>query len=408
MQVAGRAPFSVTLGAHVNAGVSPYTFDWDLNGDGKTDSRLQNPAPYVLTDAGVFTATVSVHDAEGRIAAASRRLVVIKPPAQPDVKYGVTAHLERRRAGFYPTLQEVEQAAALMERAGIQAVRIDFNWDMLNPQPDKWNFDDYDGMVRIVRAHHLAILAIVDYSSWWASSAQASNDWRVRLYSEPLNNYDFARYTYDLVSHYRGDIHMWEIWNEPNSVGFWQPKPDAARYAEVLQESYLAAKYADPNAFVLFGGLSGNGVEGDTNAGLQANFISDAYAAGAKGYFDAMAIHPYILPNSGAPALRAKIADARAVMDKNGDTETPLWLTEIGVPSDTPWWSTAPIQSEADVAAWLEQVYTKLWDQTPTIFWYDFQDEGIGDSFETRFGLVHSDFSIKPAYDRLRGLINNE
>ncbi len=404
-QVAARAPFSVTFAAKISGGASPYQVEWDFDGDGKTDSAEEKPAPFTFTQAGEYTATVTVKDRAGKSASSTRRIVAIGGALVPTWKYGVTAHFERRRAGYYPTLAEVTRAAELAQAAGIQAVRIDFNWDMLNPEEHRWEFRDYDAMVQIVRAHKLDILAIVDYSSWWASSAQDSNDWRVRLYSEPRRNYDFAQYTYELVSHFKSEVRVWQIWNEPNTIGFWKPQPNAAHYAQLLQEAYLAAKYADPKAVVVFAGMSGNGIDGDAASGLATNFIAEAYAAGAKNYFDVMAIHPYMLPNSGINAVREKIAATRAVLNKNGDEKIPLWLTEIGVPNDAPWWQTAPLQSETDAANWLAQVYTHLFDVTPTIFWYDLQDQSIGAEPEQHFGLLHLDFSPKPGYEKLKSLV---
>ncbi len=181
-------------------------------------------------------------------------------------------------------------------------------------------------------------------------------------------------YTYEVVNHFKDNVHIWQIWNEPNTEGFWKPEPNPARYVALLKEAYLAAKYADPNAVVLFAGMSSNGIEGNDDSGLASNFIENAYKAGAWGYFDAMAIHPYMLPNSGIDTPRGKIAATRVVMDVYGDNSTPLWLTEMGVPTDAPWWQTAPIQSEEDVANWLKLVYTQLSDLTPTIYWYELKD----------------------------------
>ena len=407
-QIAGRAPFTVTFGAEVTGGAPPYQVTWDFDGDGKADSTQMKPETFVFHKPGAYSAMVTVKDRSGQAASASRRIVAIGAPNIPAWKYGVTAHLERRRAGYYPQLEDVTHAAELMQSAGIQAARIDFNWDILNPTQDGWNLQDYDAMVQIVRAHKVDILAILDYSSWWASSAQDSNDWRVRLYTEPSNPYDFARFAYQVVTHFKNDVHVWEIWNEPNTVGFWKPQPNAAHYTQLLQEAYLAVKYADPSATVVFAGLSGNGVEGDDQSGFASNFIADAYAAGAQNYFDVMAIHPYLLPNSGIGTERSKIAAARAVLDQHGNQGIPLWITEIGVPSGTPWWQTAPVQSEADVADWLEQVYTRLWDLAPTIFWYDLQDQGVGETVEERFGLLRLDFSAKPAYEKYRALAGSK
>lgn len=397
-QVSGRAPFTVTFSAKVLGGVPPYTYAWDFDGDNKTDSTAASPPPFVFTQPRAYNAALTVRDASAQEIRVTRRIVAFGAPQMPAWKYGITAHLERRHPPYYPTMNDVTRAAQLMQDAGVQVVRMDFNWDMLNPTPDEWMFDDYDSVVKIGRAHNLEFLGILDYVSWWASSAQSSQDWRVRLYSEPLNNYDFAHYTYAVVNHFKNDVHVWQIWNEPNTQGFWKPNPNPAHYVALLQEAYLAAKYADPDAVVLFAGMSSNGIEGNDASGLASNFIENAYQAGARGYFDAMAIHPYMLPNSGIDTLREKISAARAVMNQHGDDKIPLWLTEIGVPSDVPWWQTAPLQTPDDVANWLGQVYTKLWDLTPTIFWYELQDRD-SDNAEDHFGILRADFSPKPAYN---------
>ncbi|MBI4670285.1 MAG: hypothetical protein HY741_01280 [Chloroflexi bacterium] len=400
--VSGRAPFTVTFTANVSGGALPYTYAWDFDGDGETDADAAQPAPFVFETPRAYTATLTVRDAQSQELRVTRRIVAFASPQLPAWKFGVTAHLERRRAPYYPTLEDVRRATQLIQEAGIQVVRMDFNWEMLNPVRDEWKFDNYDAVVRIVREHKLEMLGILDYVSWWASSAQESNDWRVRLYSEPLNDYDFAHYTYEVVKHFKNDVRVWQIWNEPNTEGFWKPQPNPARYAALLQEAYLGAKYADPDAVVLFAGMSGNGVEGNDDSGLADSFIAQAYQHGARGYFDVMAIHPYMLPNGGIQALRAKIAATRAVLNQYGDEKIPLWLTEIGAPSDVPWWNTAPPQSEEDVANWLRLVYTELWDLTPTIVWYQLQDRDIGSNPEGYFGLLRADYSAKRAYGMMK------
>ena len=94
---------------------------------------------------------------------------------------------------------------------------------------------------------------------------------------------------------------------------------------------------------MLFAGLSGNGIEGNDDSGLASNFIENAYQGGARGYFDAMAIHPYMLPDGGLNSLRAKYnRGARGLLDPQGTPQFHSGVTEIGVPSNVPWWSTAP------------------------------------------------------------------
>ncbi len=402
-QVTGRAPFTVTFAANVSGGVPPYTYAWDVNGDTQSDSAEKSPPPVVFARPSAYNVALRVTDAAGQTIDAARRIVAFAPPQPPAWRYGINAPLEQRGGAYYPNLADVERAAKAMQDAGVQAVRVHFNWDAINPTRDEFRFDEYDAIVRILRQHNLQVIGVLDYASWWASSAQDSNDWRVRLFSGPNNDVDYARYTYETVKHFQNEVQVWQIWNEPNTQDFWKPKPDAARYVALLQEAYLAAKYANPNAFVVFAGLRSNGVEGSDDANLLGDFIAKAYAAGARGYFDALAIHPYILPNGGINALREKIAAARAVMNQHGDQNIPLWLTEIGVPTDVPWWSNAPVLTEQDAASWLNLVYTKLWDLTPTIFWYEIQDRAADDP-QAHFGLLRAEGSPKPAYDVLRGL----
>lgn len=403
--VVGRAPFTVTLDTRVSGGSGPGSPDLAVRAIGQPEAVATQPGKPFAFAAGEYVVTATVKDAAGAAADASRRIVALGGPQPlPAWKYGVTAHLEERRAGYYPSMSDVARASGLMSAAGIQSVRLFFNWDKLSPAPGELNFDDYDEMIEVVRASKLNVLGVLAYSSWWGSSAQGSNDWRVRLYSPPRDAHEFAQYVYEVVRRYRNDVHVWQVWDQPNVAQDWQPAPDAGRYVSLLKETYLAIKYADPSAVVVFGGLSGNGVEGDNPSGWESDFVQAAYAAGARGYFDVMAIHPLMLPNSGIATVRGRIAATRAVMNKYGDNAVPIWLTEIGVPTNAPWWPTAPLQSEADQASWLGQVFTKLWDLTPTIFWYSLQDRPNDDSADAHFGLLRADFSAKPAYDRLRAL----
>src|SRR5581483_10156251 len=100
-QVSGRAPFTVTFSAEISGGPPPYTLAWDLDGDGKIDSSAAKPAPIVFTAPREYTATLTVRDANEQETRAERRIVAFTAPTMPDWKYGVTAHLERRRQLYY-------------------------------------------------------------------------------------------------------------------------------------------------------------------------------------------------------------------------------------------------------------------------------------------------------------------
>ncbi len=148
-EVAGGAPFTVTFTAGVSGGVPPYAYEWDFDGDTKTDSTAASPPPFIYDVAQVYNAASTVTDADNQRVQVAWRIVAFAPPEMPDLKYGITAHLERLRPTYYPTLEDVASGAVDAGPPGIQSVRMDFNWDMLNPTRDEWKFEDYDKVVQI-------------------------------------------------------------------------------------------------------------------------------------------------------------------------------------------------------------------------------------------------------------------
>jgi polysaccharide biosynthesis protein PslG len=94
----------------------------------------------------------------------------------------------------------------------------------------------------------------------------------------------------------------------------------------------------------------------------------------------------------------------RTIMDTHGDTNKPLWLTEIGW-SDAPDSMGAPTVNQEEMAAYVKAVYS-----TPlpanVIFWYNFRNIFANSTDpEHNFGLVNADFSPKPAFKAYAALI---
>jgi hypothetical protein len=141
-------------------------------------------------------------------------------------------------------------------------------------------------------------------------------------------------------------------------------------------------------------GLSGSGVRKDGTGYLQK-----IYELGGAPYFDVVSVHHYLHPTLGTiEQLGSALTATREVMDANGDSDIPLWLTEIGW-SDAPNAWGAPTASSDEIALWLVEVYTAPLP-TDKIFWYNFRnifDES--EEVEHNFGLVKHDFTPKVAYE---------
>src|SRR5215207_5001500 len=184
-------------------------------------------------------------------------------------------------SAFAPTGQAISDI-------GAGWVRIEFRWNEAEPS-SKGSYDAniiarYDRAIDTARAAGAKVLVFVNGSPRWASGARVSM-------TKPQDPADYADFMHYVATRYAGKVSAWEIWNEQNTTRFWATGPNPSEYASLLKAAYPAVKSADPNALVVFGGVSQN----------DYTFIEGAYAAGAKGYFDVMAVHPYPGPNPPEP-----------------------------------------------------------------------------------------------------------
>jgi hypothetical protein len=63
----------------------------------------------------------------------------------------------------------------------------------------------------------------------------------------------FVRYTKWMVNRFRGRIHYYALWNEPD-ITYWNPDPNAEEYGRLLGAFAKAVHETDPDAKVVYGG----------------------------------------------------------------------------------------------------------------------------------------------------------
>jgi hypothetical protein len=290
---------------------------------------------------------------------------------------------------FAPTGQAISDV-------GAGWVRIEFRWNEAEPS-SKGSYDAniiarYDRAIDTARAAGAKVLVFVNGAPRWASGSR-------HPMMKPQNPADYADFMRFVAARYTGRVSAWEVWNEENTSRFWPSGPSPAAYVPLLKAAYPAVKAADPSALVVFGGVSQN----------DYSFIEGAYAAGAKGYFDVMAVHPYPGPNPPeavwheggriGPTAFTGFREVRSSMLARGD-DKPIWLTEFG-------WSTTTTEAwgvtHAQQADYLTRAY-KLLESYPYVaiaYWYNLRNnfwDDDADTWETQLGLMRTDFSHKPSY----------
>ncbi len=282
----------------------------------------------------------------------------------------------------------------LIKGAGIGWVRQQIRWDLVEPQKGKFHWNNFDAAIENEYKCGLNAYGQLHWKCW--ADPTTGDD-------EAVANW--ANFVSLVVNRYKHRIKYWEVWNEPDCDMFWKPM-NAANYVKLLKATYIAAKAADPGCKVISGGVMGWG-----GKYTYFTFIDDVYNNGGKGYFDIMAIHPYTMPDDPNKdnLLRRKIDDAIDRMRKHNDGGKPIWITEIGWPSN----KLVDPASERGVtpdeqAKYLVEAFKIClsYPQVKKVFWYGFRDVGVNplDS-EHHYGLIKNDFTTKPSYAAYRDLI---
>jgi polysaccharide biosynthesis protein PslG len=299
---------------------------------------------------------------------------------------------------------------AAMRAIGITSVRVDADWNWIQPTgPKTFYWTKLDQEVHSIRAAGMSVDLIIDGCPRWAALAGAAG----APSPQPASSAQYASWAADVAARYAPEgVNDFEIWNEPNIVRFWQPKPNPAAYTADLMAAYVAIKKVDRSAFVISGGLAPAASDGTNFSPI--SFLTEMYAHGVKGSFDALGYHPYSFPAapdsyepwSAWSQMNQARSSIRSMMTKNGDSGKPIWITEFGAPSNGPSGISASAQS-----AELSQAiaYAKKVTWIGAMYIYTWQDSVTLPAKDNWFGLLTEDGSPKPAYYAVSsGLVDTE
>jgi hypothetical protein len=210
----------------------------------------------------------------------------------------------------------------LMRSAGVGTIRVAFYWRDLQPQagqPVDWS--ETDRIVGAAADHGIRVMPILVRAPSWATGgderegAVPANDAYAAFVSEAVHRYGRGGSFWAGRGRDR-PVHRWQVWNEPDITRYWQGSPWPSTYVSLLRAGGAAIKAADPRAEVVAAGLTNRSWED----------LADLYDAGARGLFDAAAIHPFSRRVSNVVKL---VKLARGTMRKRGDARVPLLLTEV-------------------------------------------------------------------------------
>jgi hypothetical protein len=217
-------------------------------------------------------------------------------------------------------------------------------WPQLEPEPGKWNFELLDNYVRIAAEHHVNLLLTLGLTPAWASARpEEPSAYGKGNAAEPRRISDWEKYIRVVASRYRGRIHEYEVWNEPNVKRTFSGS--AGEMARLSRTAYRVLKSVDPTMTV---------VSPSATAEQGVGWLDDFLRHGGCSFADVIGYHFYVTPQP-PEAMVTLIGSLRKVLHRRGCDHKPLWNTESG------WAEPKRFSSEEEAAAYLMRTYFLNW-----------------------------------------------
>jgi hypothetical protein len=274
---------------------------------------------------------------------------------------------------FPPTFMQAMFTKAAGMRAS--AIRLDVAPAIIFTDPSKPpDFSGLDQVIALSRQYHLPVVADLLTVPWWMANCPPGAN---PLQIERCGTNDLRAYRsmiVQIVAHAEPAVRHWEIWNEPDTGGFFAGSPQ--QYAAMLRTAHDTIKAIDPRADVLLGGLSGP---------TATDWLGQVFAApgaDAAHAFDIANVHQ----RGPLDGLAGAVSAWRRVFAVYGFTG-PLWVTEHGYPADPAFqYDRAYASGAASQAAYLRASVPALLDGGAAKVFITERDN-LGDQFASE-GLL--------------------
>jgi len=293
--------------------------------------------------------------------------------------------------------QQVERLQAL----GLNWVRLGLHWMLLEPQEGQFKLGPIDQMMALVKDAGLRNITYVVGTPRFASSVAKGDKFEAYFDKfPPKDPLVYAQRMAMLAKRYP-QVDVWQVWNEPNILGFWAPRPDPKGYGQLLLPAVQALRATVPAKPVAMAGMAYF-----SEMGSQGLMIEAMARLGAFSLDLTIAYHPYTATAEGSEAdprdFVKRVLPAHQWLRAAGVKQ--IWATEWG-------WSSykGPVEEQPLVGlpVFPDQVLRRLalmaaldYDR---VFLFTLSDLDERASVrDQRYGLLRRNGEPKPAYHALQ------
>ncbi len=282
-------------------------------------------------------------------------------------------------------------------RAGLKWIRFDGDRTHFFGPGASMSYANHSLVVdRLLAAGFNVHIILSDFRWWPPGSNPFPADFPSAAFLEEYTQFaiDLARATYR-----PGGRVIFEVWNEPDLFGmFWAEgtiDKQAPSFVKMLVKVTEAIHIAVPGAIVVSGGLTS---EGEAYGEKFLPLYMAALKGRPQGMVERFGFHPYL-------SYRDTLTRFRKQLDKNGFTDTPIDITEVGAwGADRDWTAKANAQTilralESDIP------HVNFWSilsPNSALAYAGFMDPAPGDTYgcnNSTYGAIEGtrDFHCWPA-----------
>jgi hypothetical protein len=227
-------------------------------------------------------------------------------------------------------------------------------WPDMEPKRGQWDFSYLDRYLSMAEQHHAEILYPLGLTPRWASSRpDEKSAYQPGWAAVPADLEDWRTYVRTVVTHCKGRVHIYEIWNEPNYRPFWTGTTD--EMLTLTREASQIIRSIDPQATI---------VSPAATTATGPKWLAEFLGKGGGQYVDVIGYHFYV--NTQPPeAMLPLIQQVQQVMVENHQAAKPLWDTETG------WLQPSRFETEELTAGYLARSYILAWSAgVQRFYWY--------------------------------------
>jgi len=192
-------------------------------------------------------------------------------------------------------------------------------WPNVEPQKGQWDFSQLDSYVSLAESHGVEILLPLGLSPGWASCRpEEKSGYGPGNAAEPRDLSDWREYVRHVATRYKGRIHAYEIWNEPNLSDSFSGRPE--QMLELARSAYGVLKQVDKTIIVVSPSAT-------SQPGIV--WLEHYLKLGGGAFADVIGFHLYVTPEA-PEAMLALAQRLQAVLQEYHFADKPLWNTEAG------------------------------------------------------------------------------